>query len=93
MFDYEIAELDSSAAAALVSETHRLVLQQESLRLRLAAHWADLHHPDSVLTLDNRPPGGERAVPLGGIGTPEVLEFAAAEFGRGERPRAVSPGR
>lgn len=87
MFDYVVAELDSSAAAALVSKTHALVLQQESLLLRLAAHWADLHHPDpamtpeSVLTLDGRPPGGERGVQLGGIGTPEVLEFAAAEFG------------
>lgn len=92
MFDYEITEFDSSTAAALVSETHSLVLQQESLLLRLAAHWADLHHPDPVQTLDGRPPGGERAAELGGIGIPEVQEFAAAELG-GKRPRAVPPGR
>ena len=47
-----------------------------------AAHFADLHHPD---TRPDRAggvlPGSERGVRLGGAGTPKVLEFAPAELG------------
>ncbi|HEV2929183.1 MAG TPA: hypothetical protein VGW74_10875, partial [Propionibacteriaceae bacterium] len=66
-------------AAAAVSAAHQCLVEQECLLLQLAAHWADLHHPDSVAA--NAGPGRERARRLGGDGTPEVLEFAAAELG------------
>ncbi|HEX2177725.1 MAG TPA: DUF222 domain-containing protein [Nocardioidaceae bacterium] len=46
-----------------------------------AAHFADLHHPDSRPDRCGRAlPGMERPKRLGGVGTPKVLEFAAAEF-------------
>ena len=51
----------------------------QARQLWLAAHWADLH---AVLTHPGRSrAGGERLVGLGGDGTPQVAEFAPAEFG------------
>ena len=79
MFDYQVGGLDAPATAAAVSATHQLMIEHECLLLRLAAHWADLHHPDSRAEPDDRP-GRETARRLGGEGTPEVLEFAAAEL-------------
>ncbi len=49
--------------------------------MELAAHWADLNHPDSQPPLAKPLPGAEQGRQLGGQGTPEVLEFAAAELG------------
>ncbi|HEX2175934.1 MAG TPA: hypothetical protein VHG70_08475 [Nocardioidaceae bacterium] len=46
-----------------------------------AAHFADLHHPDSRPDHGKALPGMEKPVRLGGAGTPRVFEFAAAEFG------------
>ena len=79
MFDCEVGELSAADAAAAVSAAHHSMVEQECLLLQLAAHWADLHHPDSVPANSGR--GRERARRLGGEGTPEVLEFAAAERG------------
>ena len=46
-----------------------------------AAHFADLHHPDSRRAGSGRVLAGrERGVSLGGPGTPTVLEFAPAEL-------------
>src|SRR3954453_8342870 len=47
----------------------------------LAAHFADLHSGDSLPRSGRVLPGRERAVQLGGEGTPRVAEFAYAEFG------------
>jgi len=47
--------------------------------VELAAHWADLH-PEGLLDRPGRG-GSERAVRLGGEGTPLVCEFAPAELG------------
>ncbi len=47
----------------------------------LAAHFADLHSAESLPRGRRVLPGMERAVRLGGDGTPLVAEFAAAEFG------------
>jgi hypothetical protein len=79
MFDLEVGELTTGATAAAVSDAHQKLVEQECLLLQLAAHWADLHHPDSVAADAGQ--GRERARQLGGEGTPEVLEFAAAELG------------
>ena len=83
MFDCEVGKLDAAGAAAAVSAAHQHVVEQECLLLQLAAHWADLHHPDTLTGESNAgvAPGRERARRLGGEGTPEVLEFAAAELG------------
>jgi hypothetical protein len=57
-------------------------VQADECRLvELAAHWADLHHPDSQAPAEKTLPGAEQGRQLGGDGTPEVLEFCAAEFG------------
>jgi hypothetical protein len=46
----------------------------------LAAHFADLHHPDATVGGDRQVlPGADRGVQLGGRGTPLVLELAIAE--------------
>ena len=47
----------------------------------LAAHFADLNSGDS-LRVDRRTlPGRERAVRIGGEGTPSIAEFCVAELG------------
>jgi hypothetical protein len=79
MFDRPTGGPDAAATLSLVSQAHRLVLEQECALVELAAHWADLHHPDSQPPVKPLP-GAEQGRPLGGQGTPEVLEFAAAEL-------------
>src|SRR5690242_11304012 len=49
--------------------------------LRVAFHWAVLHHPDRLDAREADLPGQERAKQLGGDGTAPVSEFAAAELG------------
>src|SRR5918994_1422699 len=56
-----------------------------------AAHFADLHNPDAKPDRGGPIlPGMERPVRLGGAGTPQVWEFAVAEFGArlGRSPRS-----
>jgi len=82
MFDSEqVAELDAAATMSLVSGAHRLVPEQECLLVQLAAHWCDLHFPDSQPATERNLPGAERGQSVGGEGTTEVLEFAAVELG------------
>jgi hypothetical protein len=85
MFDNQVAAPlgdgpDAATTLSLVSAAHRLVRQQECKLLDLAAHWADLHHPDSQAPAEKTLPGAEQARQLGGEGTPDVLEFAPAEL-------------
>jgi hypothetical protein len=72
---------DAATTLSLVARARRLVLGLECQQLELAAHWSDLHHPDSQAPTGRTLPGAERGRELGGDGTPEVLEFAAAELG------------
>jgi hypothetical protein len=81
MFDKHTGGPDAATTLALVSQAHRQVLEQECQLVELAAHWADLHHPDSQVPVEKTLPGAEQGRQLGGDGTPEVLEFAAAELG------------
>ena len=82
MFDSEAGGPDAATTLSLVSRAHHQVLEQECALVELAAHWADLHYPDSQPPPAGKPlPGGEQGRLLGGQGTPEVLEFAAAELG------------
>jgi hypothetical protein len=81
MFDEQVGGLDAAATLSLVAQAHRRVLEQECQLVELAAHWADLNHPDSQAPAERTLPGAEQGRQLGGDGTPEVLEFAAAEFG------------
>jgi Domain of unknown function (DUF222) len=72
--------LDAAGTLSLVSVAHQGVVEQECRLVVLAAHWADLHHPASQAPAEQLLPGAEQARILGGEGTPEVLEFAAAEL-------------
>ena len=75
-----IDELDGETACDAVAAVHRDELEIGARRLRLAAHWADLHNGDAVDSTGRVLPGMETATRLGGPGTPKVLEFACAEF-------------
>jgi hypothetical protein len=69
--DQTLTAIDRSSTAAREAEVDVLAL---------AAHWADLHgHLDNGAS--PALPGAERLTRLGGDGTPEVAEFAAAELG------------
>jgi hypothetical protein len=81
MFDIPDGGPAPAATLSLVGRAHRLVLEQECKLVQLAAHWADLHHPDGQAPAEKTLPGAEQGRQLGGDGTPEVLEFAAAELG------------
>jgi hypothetical protein len=72
---------DAAATLSLAAASHREILEHECKLLQLAAHWSDLHHPDSQAPAEKTLPGAEQGRQLGGDGTPEVLEFCAAEFG------------
>lgn len=74
--------LDQQEAADAVVEARTRLLRAEADRLALAVHWADLHDSDSVTGPGTGRvlPGSERAVLVGGDGTPQVAEFAVAEL-------------
>ncbi len=81
MFDSQENGPAAATTLSLVSRAHRQVLKHECAIVELAAHWADLHHPDGQPPMAKPLPGAEQGRQLGGHGTPEVLEFAAAELG------------
>ena len=56
-------------------------VEAEAASFELAAHFADLHPGEALDPASSLRPGRERAVRLGGRGTPLVSEFAAAELG------------
>ena len=71
--------LDVVATLDTVEALHAQRMRAEAQTFVLAAHFADLHAGDALRTSTR--PGRERAVRLGGAGTPRVAEFAVAEFG------------
>ena len=85
----EMGEDDLLARAQECAETIR---DAEADLLRLAYQWAVVHHPDRLDPAESPQPGRERARRLGGDGTPQVCEFAAAELGAriGRSPYAAA---
>lgn len=77
-----VSGLDRRGAADAVAEARVRLLRVEADRLALAVHWADLHDAESVAGAGSGRllPGAERAVLVGGDGTPQVAEFAVAEL-------------
>jgi hypothetical protein len=73
-----MSEAELLAAADLCAETAR---QAEVGLLRIAYQWAVVHAPERLDPTESAKPGREKARQLGGPGTPEVCEFAAAELG------------
>lgn len=76
-----VTELDRQSAAGAAVGIRTRLLRAEADKLALAAHWADLHPEESVEGSGRVFRGTERAVLVGGDGTPAVGEFAAAELG------------
>jgi hypothetical protein len=80
MIDERVSALDADATLTAVEANEAAIRAAEADRLLLAAHWADLHGCLSRAS-GRALPGSERLIRLGGIGTPEVAEFAPAELG------------
>ncbi len=82
MFDTSwIADLDADGACRAVAGTQQDLREAEWRELALAAHWADLHDEQTIpVSAGPVLAGLERAVRLGGDGTPLVAEFACAEL-------------
>jgi hypothetical protein len=73
-----MSEAELLAAADLCAETAR---QAEVGLLRIAYQWAVVHAPERLDPVESAKPGREKVRQLGGPGTPQVCEFAAAELG------------
>ena len=85
----EMGEDDVLAFADACAEA---IQEAEANLLRAAYHWAVLHDPARLDPAESSLPGREKARHLGGDGTPEVTEFAAAIFGAriGRSPYAAA---
>jgi hypothetical protein len=85
----EMGEDEVLAYADTCAETIRIA---EIDLLRVAYRWAIIHDPARLDPAAADLPGRERARRLGGEGTPEVCEFAAAELGAriGRSPYAAA---
>jgi hypothetical protein len=79
MFDIDLDALDADGTLRHVSALRAVAEQADRALLMSAAHWADLH--GVVDATASALAGTERLVRLGGEGTPEAAEFAAAELG------------
>ena len=90
-----IEDLDARQTSEAIAAAHRDLVAHEAHRLRLTAHWLDLHaphhHPDhrdtppaatsrALSGTGRLLPGTERMITSGADGTAMVAEFAAAEF-------------
>jgi hypothetical protein len=75
----DLVELDAASTLAAAEANEHILITAETRRLQLAAHWGDLHPGDAVA--EDRLPGREHPVRLGGEGTPTVADFAPAELG------------
>jgi hypothetical protein len=79
VFENGLSELDPACTLAAAEANERTLIVAETRRLQIAAHWADLHSGDAIS--QNRLPGAEHPIRLGGDGTPTVADFAPAELG------------
>ncbi len=77
----DLSVLSGSALLDEVDVLHATVRRTELLILRAAYQHAVLNSRDTLDPANERWPGRERAVFLGGQGTPTVAEFAPAELG------------
>ncbi|QDP97841.1 DUF222 domain-containing protein [Microlunatus elymi] len=80
MSESSVAGLGARESLALLSTSRTARRRSECDDLIVVAHYADLHPPQ---LLEGRPVvrGMERAIRLGGEGTPAVTEFCAVELG------------
>jgi Domain of unknown function (DUF222) len=78
VFENGLSELDAAGTLAAAEANEHTLIAAETRRLQIAAHWADLHSGDAIR--EDRLPGAEHPVRLGGDGTPTVADFAPAEL-------------
>ena len=81
---FEVGDLDAAAVLEAARDNERELRRREFLKLRLAAHWADLH-PATTDTGVETPGGPALDVlltdeSLGGDGTPKVAAFTPEAF-------------
>ena len=76
-----LEDLSGSELLDEVALLHESQRRTEILILKAAVRHADLNDASTLDPADARRPGRERAVRLGGVGTPLVREFAPAELG------------
>jgi hypothetical protein len=86
-----IDDLSARDVLLAVEEARRKEMSAQAETLALAAHWCDLHGEMTYDAEARVAPGDQELVGLGGDGTPDVEEFAAAEFGamRHQHPMAA----
>ncbi len=80
----DVVAIEDMTGGGLLDHVQGLAATRDRVEaeiLRAAVQHAYLHHRDSLDPEEGRRPGRERARRLGGEGTPEVTEFAAAELG------------
>lgn len=91
----DVVAIDDLSGSELLDHVGGLVRARDRLEvdiLKAAVQHASLHHRDTLDPAESRRPGRERARRLGGAGTPEVTEFAAAELGARLGVSTVSAG-
>jgi len=76
-----MAEMGEDDLLAYAERCAQTIREAETDLLRIAYQWAITHDPARLEPGQSDQPGREKARQLGGAGTPEVCEFAAAELG------------
>jgi hypothetical protein len=93
--DVMVAEIDEMSGAELLDHVDTLATTQRRCEVEIikaAVQHAYLHDRDSLDPAESGRPGRERVRRLGGSGTPEVTEFAAAALGARLGLSTVSAG-
>ena len=81
MFEDTVTDCTVGETLAAAARSRAAADAHEARILELAAHYGDLHAVTESDIIGHVVPGMERLIRLGGAGTPEVAEFAPAEFG------------
>ena len=77
----DVVEIDGLSGGELLDHVESLAATQQRCEveiLKAAVQHACLHHRDTLDPAETGRPGRERARRIGGAGTPQVTEFAAA---------------
>lgn len=76
-----VGELTEAELLDHADEVSRMQRECEAQIVRIAVQHAILNNPETLDPEISKLPGRERARRFGGVGTPEVAEFAAASLG------------
>jgi hypothetical protein len=76
-----VDDYDAEEILEVVESLHQTRIENECRVLELAVQFAIVHNGDILLPDEQRLPGRQRPVRLGGKGTPKIAEFAPAMLG------------